>query len=687
MIADLTRKYPGRSDVIGIVLAHAFVLTAIIVNCHVHGLGGCSGIVFFCFIIFGILIPGIALLKLFKIDKIDLVQYMGYSYGLGIAVVLFEYFVTMPIGISWISPILAVVILAISLIYLVKNKSKNDETITYQEFNIGAIGCAVFILGILIMEYYTVSLVYTRPSEQVAGNAYHSDFLFWVGNNISAAKGFPMMDYRSVGSVLNYHYFSSLLIAQINLVTGIDIVDISFFFSNSLACLVIVFCAYTFFKSVVRSDLLVMLGCFFYILSYGTSVSTQWHMYYCPFGFDYGMSIGLLCISTVFWLYKHGKAINIQGILFSDILFGVCIGMKGPVGLIVLGGFGLLAVFWLKDHFKRAVVCGVNWIFIFVGVYLTFINGNYTKTTDEGAALQFFGLKNAISSNWWVKQVYDTITDGPLKNIRCFIAYYYNVGKVAFVLLMIGIVCSIVFAVKKCYSFQVTVCLVMSVVSLYLGVAFVQPGGGSQTYFLMMSIPYSICSGICVLDHILQLNMRPLGKYRRESIIVGFSVILLGIVFLFQSYHYYFVFSTRAKSGILANSGAQSFWDSTGKYMTYQQYLAYLWVRDNTRDDSIIVLDNFGTQEEYNSQIKVAGVFSERYVYNEYSVFVKQECERRKKIIQNIDRLDDIASDVLHAANVKYYLQNKAYSTDNLDESENVELVYDNEAFHVYRIK
>lgn len=143
----------------------------------------------------------------------------------------------------------------------------------------------------------------------------------------------------------------------------------------------------------------------------------------------------------------------------------------------------------------------------------------------------------------------------------------------------------------------------------------------------------------------------------------------------------------RIELGIsIANKVGMS-WEPTGMYCNNAQYDTYCWIRDNTDVDSIIAIDNFGSADDFNNQRTLAGVLTERYVWNEDLVFFKEEAARRNEILNSISVLDDESIRRLQDEGVIYYLQNKQYSSEDINTSSYVNIVFDNESYRVYQIQ
>ena len=223
----------------------------------------------------------------------------------------------------------------------------------------------IFILLIFLLDLFSVSFVNTIPGE-INGNGYYVDWLFWTGNNLSFTKGFPPQDYRLCGEIFNYHYFSSIIIAQSNFVTGIDTVVLSFYFSFMIPAVLLATVSYTFFSSVLKKREYIVLAMIISLFAEDSSLTFIWHIYFCPFGYDYGYIFGMLSVYVLSELVKK-RDTGVRMISLSAILISMTTGCKGPVGIVILMGFGAVSLYYiLQKQYKKGILLGAVWLGAFL---------------------------------------------------------------------------------------------------------------------------------------------------------------------------------------------------------------------------------------------------------------------------------------------------------------------------------
>lgn len=666
------------------ILVEFLILTAVVfcaaaVNCHTHGLNIYIAVKFSMYMLFCIFIPGYAICCLLKIEHDKEAVMIAYSLGLGYSIAIVEYLVFILFVPDAFFGGAAGCVSLICIIYMIK-KGVFGKGMFQWKFSFQFCLCIAFLAVILFIGYYTVSLVYTLPGETPSGNAYHPDFLFWVGNNISATKGFPLQDFRQVGYEFNYHYFSSLFIAHISMVTGIDVVILSAYFTSIAAACLLVYGLYALLTTIIKNTFYIALGYLLFIFAEGTYASFESHTFFQPFGYDYGISMGMLAMASLIYLHEK-KEVTISDYILSAIYLGICTGTKGPIGIVVLGGFGISSfLFLLEKKWSRAFIGGSIWLGVFLAVYFLFIRGAYTSI---GPSIDYVGVKGALGENPYIQLVlkeYPMLTGLPtiFKALTVIPLYLFESSYISNLLWFLAVIMMIVMIVKREGRWHIL--FMLNVIALFgnaLGVMFNMPGGGSQTYFIMAAMPFALTAGL--------FTMQRLSKSR----IVGTGILcMIMLLFLFQCSKLIPKYRERIEVGLNASSGARVFWSVSGMYCNDAQWEAYFWLRENTGENQIMAIDNFGTVEEYNNQRNIAGVMSERYIWNDnHNVFWGAEAERRNRILESIDVLDDDSAKMLQNENVDYYLQNKQYSAENIDNSTLIKVVFDNESYRIYQVQ
>ncbi len=649
------------------------ILLFSLVNCRYHGLSPAIGAGYVLFQLAGVMLPGLAAFLFFDIKNRSAASVAGISYALGLVVLIIEYLIVSAVGIQEYSSFLSFVIAVFSIIYIAKKRGRTEGGWNGS----GCILCMIFILLIFLLDLFSVSFVNTIPGE-INGNGYYVDWLFWTGNNLSFTKGFPPQDYRLCGEIFNYHYFSSIIIAQSHFVTGIDTVVLSFYFSFMIPAVLLATVSYTFFSSVLKKREYIVLAMIISLFAEGSSLTFIWHIYFCPFGYDYGYIFGMLSVYVLSELVKK-RDTGVRMISLSAILISMTTGCKGPVGIVILMGFGAVSLYYiLQKQYKKGILLGAVWLGAFLLTYFVFISGDVTASE---ASLKFLGIRGAFKVNPYMKKIYSGLTEGygfsagRVMKILTILLYLYNFNKAAVLLFIVGILYLLYAWVHKHIDLVLLIFCVICPWGMALTITTAQQGG-SEMYFMMSVIPYGAAAGFYAIERMHKV------KYLYLNMML--SVVVTAMYLNFSSFLYNAYFKSR--QGLLCIRNQQEAADFSIYYATNADYEAYEWIKNHTDKEAIIAADYLFDANNQTQQM-VAGVFSERYIWNDgkYSVNTP-EIERRKGIIERLLNGDGSAARELKENGVTYFMQNLLVNPDFNLEEEYGTCVFENPGFRVYKL-
>lgn len=200
--------------------------------------------------------------------------------------------------------------------------------------------------------------------------------------------------------------------------------------------------------------------------------------------------------------------------------------------------------------------------------------------------------------------------------------------------------------------------------------------GGSEMYFMMSVIPYGAAAGFYAIERMHKV------KYLYLNMML--SVVVTAMYLNFSSFLYNAYFKSR--QGLLCIRNQQEAADFSIYYATNADYEAYEWIKNHTDKEAIIAADYLFDANNQTQQM-VAGVFSERYIWNDgkYSVNTP-EIERRKGIIERLLNGDGSAARELKENGVTYFMQNLLVNPDFNLEEEYGTCVFENPGFRVYKL-
>lgn len=667
MIKNSNRKL----DIVCFTILQLFVLVSCMMICVVHSLSFIVGIKYFLFELLGVFSPGLMAITLLKIDCKNSIYNYALSYAFGFIVLFIEYFIVMLFDVTQYSFALSLIVGVISIIVYIKK----CQTIQYTSDKTSWRIVLFFIFVVLFLDFWVVSVCNTMPTE-INETWYYVDFLYWIGNNISFMKGFPAQSLFCFGHEIRYHCFSSIFMAQTGLITGIDAKVIGFYFSYLIPEVLLVLSGFSLFSKLIKNNYLRFVAVLALMLTDGSTISYAWHLHMCPFGFDYGLAFSMVAFCLLIDIVEK-KDFSLKYGLISALMIGMSTGSKGPVAMVVLMGFAVVAFNYLiKKEWKKGFVYGILWLGAFLSVYFLFISGPGTGT------IAFKGIVGAFNENPWAETIVSSLyfkNIFPTKIIKAYalLLYVYRANKTAVFLLGIATVCFINSLKKKSPNLILLACSLIGIWGIFLTINLVQDGG-SQMYFIMSTIPYCILGGLYSIDLLLGKK-----KYVVTNIVLAIVVTTtwLGCSTFFKLY----VGPCLETSVNIIVNDCNS--QRTPFYVDKEIIEATEWMKNNTEVDTVFAIDNFENGDEYWYNLILAS-FSERYIWNDGYYSKSDEIVERKQIAANFTTGNENSYENLVDSGVSYYIHNKngIYSMESVDKNI-IELVFSNSLFDIYRIK
>ena len=209
----------------------------------------------------------------------------------------------------------------------------------------------------------------------------YQDLMFWMRNGVAATHSFPLPDLSYLGSLFNYHYFSSVEIAFLHLTTGISNYDLCFVYSYLISIFLLTSGLYVLAKAYKISEkwsfVFISFVLFTCSLEKVTDINFISHIYVTSFGLAEGLAF--FCFS--FALFKQIEESNNRNIMPRALLsfvFMVFVGVKAPLALIFLFGVGFKGLYRLfVDRRNRwdGIVMSFVLSALFVLVLAVFVTG------------------------------------------------------------------------------------------------------------------------------------------------------------------------------------------------------------------------------------------------------------------------------------------------------------------------
>lgn len=356
-----------------------------------------QGLRFYLFQIFGMLIPGAALLKRLHVVERESMAFSVFGYGFGFIIVILEYFLLALFRGIWLLLPLQTVLGIISTLYLLLPRFTGGvpvgREVSHRTAEKEWLPLAVLLTAVLAIRYityYGFNLLPT-PGQDVTFRT--QDLLFYIGNAVSAERGFPVAEFRFAGETFYYHYLGSIQLTVASLSTGIDAMTLEFCLNWMTPSILVVTFFWCFLRQLEVPVKRTVLGMFLLLFTTGKElvvyVAFQHKMYQSPFGWDVGMTFGILFLALLHM--QHQQKTLHRGIWLGTLLaFWVCEGAKAPIAVILLAVAGGVCLVWLLTHKRRswAFVYGLPLLVVFVTTYLGFVSHGFSTVTTNTTGLK-----------------------------------------------------------------------------------------------------------------------------------------------------------------------------------------------------------------------------------------------------------------------------------------------------------
>nr|WP_296466647.1 hypothetical protein [uncultured Acetatifactor sp.] len=640
-----------------------------------------EGLSFFLYLVFSVLAPGMAVFRLFRIPQTDAMEEVLCGFGFGYVSVIAQYFLLA--SLKWLPffPYLQAIVALCSVGYLVLSSKKAPEIFRWKEWCLLAVLISV-VFGIRYVTYYGRNML-PSPEQDVVFPT--QDILFYVGNAISAKKGFPLEEFRFSGQIFKYHYFGSIFLGATSILTGIHTLKLELCLQWLLPMIQVASFAYMLMRRMKIHRNLRIVGMCALLFTAGREllvyVAYQHIMYVSPFGFDIGLAMGIL---FVFYLYiQQGLQKFHFGVFAASLLsFFACEGSKAPIAVVLLFFVGCMCLMWLLSSGRRAwaFLYGLPLVAIFCAVFFGFVSDGLSTVTTNVTGLRFDLTGHLYESG--LGKVYFALTargvPGLAGKLAVLLMYFLGCNMAAYGLLCLSAAASI--RRKKVPLLSFEGCLLSVVGFGLLLTLLTKQQGNSQMYFAMTSFPLAVILSMRLWS-LLQIGRE---KGSGKPFICAAAILLLSGVISFVH--------------ILAPSFAEGREKLAGKSacgqmsnsLSYLESEAYGWVRDMTPENAVCVTN--AVLEDAQFESFVIGVCTERQMYMEGWRYVAgyltdEAISGRRNLVRSFFEGDEAAREAILDAGVGYVVWVKRYSGgEGAEACFSGNKVFENPAVSIYEI-
>lgn len=642
-----------------------------------------NGISFFVFQIGGVLLPGLGMTLLINWKALSKLELFALSYAVGYGLNIVSYYITVPFGLQNFLQYLILLEAVAGIIIVIK---KRDQVKQLESDRTGGFFCCILITIYLIIQVFTVCASNFFPPLVEENSVYH-DLLYWIGNIITLMRGYPAMSFREYPQYpYTYHFFSSMQLSVVALVTNIRPVFLGFGFSFIQPAILMITGAYVLLRRITTKKVLIILGMLTIFLTDGkvdlTKVSVIYNLLVAQFGYDIGMGYYIFFFFTLWMQWKEEK-FDLKLCLLTIFFFILTIGSKSPFGAMALGVAGILCLIWLfHKQFKKAFAYGLPLVISFIVMYLFVVNLS-SSDQPEASLLQTF--LNSDPFIYWIspflRMTHENVLSGfgnlvllrPLAELITGIMALIISNYCVF-FSFIYLLCMKVIKTKRWDGFDC-----VSVIVVFVGTAITMNWGNpdsSVVYFMMTAYIPAVLFSIRTAEQLYNTEGYWRGV-RKKGLTIFFGMLLIcGIVDGYQQSGGYSYSLKKGWKNITA-SQENSVDPKDRSYICTDDYAAYEWIRCNTTEDTLVTV-NVGLQrgrDEGSRYGRVPGVFTERYI-------VRNEDSDALFYDLDYSRIQD-----LKEMGIAYIIYNRTATPDFSLPEEAGEAVYENATNIIYKIK
>lgn len=630
-----------------------------------------------------ILLPGIIWLSMCRRETWGYIEFVVYAFVLGFVQAYPIYFITVPFSKGELIPYAYLAWLVLSCIVCLCLNKKRRITLNIKVDKKDIIIVCGMMGILMLVNVVTMGAANFLPDNIYSVNSYYQDHLYFCGNIAELAKEFPPVNFRAIFQEYSYHYFYSMQLAVVELFTQIPAFELGTFYSYIQVDFILAFAVLLVFDKVVGKlpvigKIIGVIALFFSTGLEETSAMTYVEtIFFVPNGMDLAYAMGFVMISSILIQYENDK-FEWLDLIVAVVAFFVCIGSKGPVGIVYGGTAGLiLLTHFIKTHEYKtfflyiiAFLCvAIPMIFI---IYLDNIISNLSVAagdTAEGVRTIYSYEKMQPIVNWVTSNVGISI----LNEIILLVIYVFLSNVPVMLLLLLCIEAAISKVVKfEVLDYVFFVILFMSIIVTRI----VAHPGLSQTYFLQAAIPLAVLIILRVFLKIYELLKNKKRQCNYFVVIISF-VILFGVVNLFIGGFEVFINNSlnRGVKYLMKDSEIdyESAWVVNS--LTNVELDAYRWLRDNVDEKERFICDT--NISGYGPYAYCPGVFSERHMY-----VPLEERDLCEKLMQGSKQ----AWSEVKEMDIDYMILTKRISKEKVLPARYGKKIFENEGVRVYRL-
>lgn len=633
-------------------------------------------LVFIAFQLIAVALPGFAILKLFRLKTTPLESFVA-AYGFGICALVVLYYIFAPLGLFRYMIYGVLLLAAVSIVVLILLRNRRLSAVSDTgEMKIAVVFCA----AAAIFTFVTLSLATLTP-DLTGGRFYHPDILYGVSMSTSLAHEYPMTVRQMAGiesSYYKFYYCYTALFSNFSKINSFEILTKMSCISTSvfLAASVIALA-----KRVLKDNRFVVVSSVLCLVIPPYYLANN--IYQSTLGFPQALAFGVL--SVLFYIIAEQIPAKIYNRYYaiSSLFLVACVGSKSPLSVTVLFAicFSLLLTL-IRTKRWNVFVQGLLYAIPFFVVY-RFVHG-----ASINASIGISPFSAAIRTPF--AYMIDTLPDFLYKPLA---ALYYVVSLDP--LLSLFLIVMFIYMVRTKEGSQPIVDLAIGgILFSMIMINIFRQSGSSETYFFLAIETFGYIAGLYCVRRLFFVDKKHVKKIGPVLVsLIAIPCIVLNAVMTYRCHEGRIgVIRTGVAAAVaFPLHGNPPTYEQLRSYerevyMTVDDYDAYIWVRDNTPLDAVVI---DGRHTYGRSRYMCGSVFSERAFFLDGYFYIQiiDEREWRETLVWYFyGGQDESFLPMLANEGVNYVIISQIETPGFYPSDKYCSLVYANDTVSVYEV-
>lgn len=685
------------------ILSTIAMIAMVLVSLTVYHTDAARLLVFFAFVLFYILFPGLLIVRKIGFTARHVSADLLVSFFAGWALEVAGYYVAQLLH-SNILLYSAGPVLSVLYIYMIAAHRK--KPLLAGKVNLSRIPASFFIFMAILMAYVFMFTQFQYLSPEYAQNIHVSlDKAYQMTLIGSLSHGYPLVDPLVAGRVVHYHIFSQILLAVPVMLFGLSpdflVMSCTPYLTVSLMGLSV----YAMFRCFCSNQKRAGVYSLSFILAnmfIGRSISASYMFRMLLInenyaGFSAACIIAGVIVLQVYFRQKQSSD-NAVSLCLITVLTMLMTGIKAPLGLVLVGGMTgtfLLGLILRKISVKEALLPTLFSAAGFYSVYDFLLSLNGSNGVG-GESIFSFGKIAGVC--FWKPALTAALKDlGIPASVRMltvlvlFLVCFFTAYLLPFA---VGYLRELVLVLRGLKGFDFAkISIYASALVGFIAMMLLRYTGHSQVYFGVSTVVFAPLIAFWFFEDERQIKSRAVSVLFRISRGWFFTVLIISAITLAMCFR-------DNLPDAVKHADANSTYN---KYTTLSvdEYEAVKWLNENTAEDSLISTqmyksmegDDYSVENRWHHCHFMYSAYSVRNFYLEGSgyTFTDVEIEERREMIKNTNKLYDPSNDArgndARELGVDYVMvTQKIHPTPDLS-SVDYEKVFSNNDVDIYKVR